>query len=68
MRARKSKIRIDKAHYERLKSRAEAVGYCSVDELIQHVLEREAGRFHGGAAPNDAGLARRRLRGLGYIS
>ena len=65
---RNRKIKIDKAHYQRLKKRAEAVGYSSVDELIHHVLEREADRFAGGVDPGDTELAKQRLRGLGYIS
>ena len=65
---RTTKIKIDKVHYERLKSRAEALGYSTVDELIDHVLEREAERFAGGVEPADTELTKRRLRGLGYIS
>ena len=61
-------VKIDKAHYQRLKSRAEAVGYSSVDELIHHVLEREAERFAGGIDPADTDKTKQRLRGLGYIS
>ena len=65
---RKTKIKIDKAHYQRLKSRAEAIGYSSVDELIHHVLEREAERFVGSVNPADIDKTKQRLRGLGYIS
>ena len=65
---RTTRIKIDKALYERLKSRVEVIGYSSVDELIHHVLEREVERFAGGADAADAEKTRQRLRGLGYIS
>ncbi len=58
------KIRIDRSLFDRLTALARRAGYASTEEMILHVLEREAGRLE--QAADDADLAQR-LRGLGYI-
>ena len=60
----KKAIKIDKQLHERLVEVAERRGYSSVEELIAHVLEREAA---GTDERSDEEQAERRLRGLGYI-
>ena len=59
-----SKIKIDKALYERLARAAERAGYSSVEEFIIHVLEREAARIEEAGTDEEV---ERQLRGLGYI-
>ena len=57
------KIKIDNALYDRLASVARAGGYSSANELIVHILEREADKFDG----DDDKEVEKQLRGLGYI-
>lgn len=58
------KIKIERALYERLKQIAAQAGYSSVEEFVQHVLERTAAELE--SAQSEA-AARERLKGLGYI-
>ncbi len=60
----KHTVKIDKALYEKLTEVARRAGYSSTDELIQHVLEREASGSESGA---DAQDTEKQLRGLGYV-
>jgi hypothetical protein len=60
------KVRIDRGLYARLAKRAAAAGYASVQELVTHVLEKEAARGEGEG--DDAEVIRRRLEGLGYLA
>ena len=60
----KRKIKIDKGLYERLAEAAQRAGYASTEELITHVLEREASSSDEGL---DQQEAEKQLRGLGYI-
>jgi hypothetical protein len=60
------KIKIDREMYERLRTCAQAAGYSSVDEFVLHVLEKEIDRVTKG--DSDAEAAKKRLKGLGYIS
>jgi hypothetical protein len=59
------KIKLDKDLLERVKKIAQAAGYASHEEFVQHVLEREIAQFEG--AKSDAEITEK-LRGLGYIS
>ena len=58
------KIKVSKDLYEQLENVAAEAGYSSVDEFIQHVLEREIKSLK---AQDDQDEAERQLRGLGYI-
>ena len=60
------KVKIDKDLYDKLKNCAEAGGYSSVDEFVQHILEREVEKLGGDDA--DMEETKKRLEGLGYIS
>lgn len=59
-----TKIKIDKALYERVKAVADAAGYSSADEFITNVLEKELAKLED--TETDEQL-QERLRGLGYI-
>lgn len=58
------KIKIERALYERLKQIAALAGYSSVEEFVQHVLEKTAADLE--TAQSEAQV-RERLKGLGYI-
>ena len=57
-------IRLDKDLYGRVKRCADAAGYSSPKEFIQHVLEKELATFEDG--DSDERLLEK-LKGLGYI-
>ncbi len=57
-------IKLDKDLYERIKRCADAAGYSSPKEFIQHVLEKELGKLEG--AESDEEIVKK-LQGLGYI-
>jgi metal-responsive CopG/Arc/MetJ family transcriptional regulator len=59
------KVKLDKALYAKLRDAAEHAGYSSAEELIRHVLEREADKLAGEA--QDRAEVEKQLRGLGYI-
>ena len=59
-----TKVKIDKALYERIKAVADKAGYSSADEFITNVLEKELAKLED--AETDEQLEER-LRGLGYI-
>jgi len=58
-----TRVKIDKALYNRLAAVARAGGYSSANELVVHILEREADKF----AADDDQEVEKQLRGLGYI-
>ncbi len=59
------KIKIKKELYERVKKFAELAGYSSVDEFVEHTLEKEIKALEGSDSPDDI---KKKLKGLGYIS
>ncbi len=59
-----TKIKLDRALYDRLTEIAKAGGYSSTDELVVHILEREAAKF---SEADDDKEVEKQLRGLGYI-
>ena len=58
------KIKVAKDLYDRLSSAAEAAGYASTEEFVQHVLERAVSDQQ---ELSDQEQAERQLRGLGYL-
>jgi hypothetical protein len=60
-----SKIKIKRDLYERVKIFAERAGYSSVEEFIEHTLEKEIAQVKGSDSEDET---RKKLRGLGYIS
>ncbi len=59
------KIKIDGHLYDRLKKVSDIAGYTSVDEFVQHLIEKELAAIEAGGG-SDADVEER-LRGLGYI-
>ncbi len=59
-----TKVKIEKALYDRVKAVADKAGYSSADEFITNVLEKELAKLED--AKTDEQLEER-LRGLGYI-
>jgi len=65
-----SKIKIDKDLYRRAAEVASAAGYSSVDEFVEHLIERalrETKSDGGDDEDGDRAAVEERLRGLGYI-
>jgi metal-responsive CopG/Arc/MetJ family transcriptional regulator len=59
-----TKVKIEKALYDRVKAVADKAGYSSADEFITNVLEKELAKLED--VKTDEQLEER-LRGLGYI-
>lgn len=59
------KIKLDKELYAKVKMYAEIAGYSSVDEFVQHALEKEIAQMEDADSEEEI---KKRLRGLGYIS
>ena len=57
-------IKLDKALFERVKRCADAAGYSSPQEFVEHVIERELAQIEDGASDEEI---TKRLQGLGYI-
>lgn len=57
-------IKLDKDLYNRVKRCADAAGYSSPKEFIQHVIEKELANIEGD--DSDEALLEK-LKGLGYI-
>lgn len=62
---KKTKIKIDKDLYLKIKKFAALAGYSSVDEFISHCLEKEIGRLEDADSEEEI---KKKLKGLGYIS
>ena len=60
------KLKINKELLERCKKCAEVAGYSSVEEFVEHIVEKEL-KVIEGAGTTDAAITES-LRGLGYIS
>ncbi|MCB1182348.1 hypothetical protein KDM41_02870 [bacterium] len=61
-----NKIKIDKDLLAKVERAARIAGYSSTEEFVQHVLEREIGKFEEGGDSEEE--IRKRMQGLGYIS
>jgi len=59
------KIKIDKNLYEKCVKYSKNAGYSSVEEFIQHILEREVSSLN---KEDDSKKIEEKLKGLGYIS
>jgi hypothetical protein len=58
-------IKLDKALVTRAKRYADLAGYSSVEEFIQHVLEKELAKLEGSDSEEEI---KKKLKGLGYLS
>ncbi len=60
-----NRIKLEKDLYEKAKEIAKAGGYSSVDEFVNHLVEKEVSKLDGAKEEEEI---KRRLQGLGYIS
>ena len=60
-----SRVKIDTMLLEKATRYARIAGYATVDEFINHVIEKEIAQIEG--ADSEEAI-RKRLKGLGYIS
>lgn len=59
------KIKIDKELYKKIKKYAEIAGYSSVEEFVNHALEKEIAKIEESESEEEI---KKKLKGLGYIS
>jgi ectoine hydroxylase-related dioxygenase (phytanoyl-CoA dioxygenase family) len=60
----KTAVKLNKSLYDRAKQHAEAAGYSSVEEFVEHVLEKELARLEESSSRADV---EQKLKGLGYL-
>jgi metal-responsive CopG/Arc/MetJ family transcriptional regulator len=60
----KTAIKIDKSLYKRAELAAAKAGYSSLEEFIEHAIEKELAHYEEGESKDDV---MRKLKGLGYI-
>jgi len=60
-----AKVKINKDLLEKAKTVAEERGYASVEEFINHLVEKEVTKLD---SANEQDEVKKRLQGLGYIS
>lgn len=60
-----SKVKIDKTVLEKASRYAQIAGYASVEEFINHIVEKEIAKFEDADSEEEI---KKRLKGLGYIS
>ena len=60
-----SKVTIDKALLAKATRYAEIAGYATVEEFVNHALEKEISQLEGADSEEEI---KKRLKGLGYIS
>ncbi|MCP4094599.1 MAG: hypothetical protein GY747_14275 [Planctomycetes bacterium] len=60
------KLKINKDLLERCKKCAEVAGYSSVEEFVEHIVEKELKSIESAGTSDEA--ITESLRGLGYIS
>ena len=58
-------MKIDRTLLEKATRYAADAGYASVEEFVEHAIEKEMARLAGGDSEE---AIRKRLKGLGYIS
>ena len=61
----RSKIKLDSDILKRVRKYSDIAGYASVEEFIEHALEKELAKLEDAGSEEEL---RQRLRGLGYIS
>lgn len=59
-----AKIKIESSLFDRAKKMADQAGYASVDEFVEHMIEKELAVLE--SADSDEAVTER-LKGLGYI-
>jgi Arc/MetJ-type ribon-helix-helix transcriptional regulator len=61
----KTTVKLNKALCERARNVVQAVGYSSLEEFIEHAMERDLSRLETADSKEDL---IRRMKGLGYLS
>jgi len=61
----KTKVKIEKELFEKVKTLSELSGYSSPEEFITHCLEKEIAKL--GESDSEEEI-KKKLKGLGYIS
>jgi hypothetical protein len=61
----KSSVKLNKALWDKVKRCADAGGYSSPQEFVEHVLEREVARILDDAESKEEIV--KKLKGLGYL-
>jgi hypothetical protein len=59
-----AKIKIDSALFTRAKNIVELAGYSSLEEFVNHIIEKEVAKYEQSDADEKTA---EQLRGLGYI-
>ncbi len=57
-------IKLDKALFARVRRCADAAGYSSPREFVEHVIEKELAQIEEGASDEEI---MKKLQGLGYL-
>ena len=57
-------VKLNKPLHAKIKKCADAGGYSSVEEFVEHVLEKELARVETSASDEEIA---RKLQGLGYL-
>jgi len=60
-----AKVKIEKELLRKAEKYAKVAGYSSVDEFVNHILEKELASFGEGDSEDEI---KKKLQGLGYIS
>ncbi|MGD1091087.1 MAG: ribbon-helix-helix protein, CopG family [Bryobacteraceae bacterium] len=60
----KTTVKLSKSICERARRAAEALGYSSREEFIEHAIEKELANFEAQESKDDV---MRKLKGLGYL-
>ena len=60
-----SKVKVDPVLLDKARRYSEIAGYSTVEEFINHALEKEIAQLEGADSEEEI---KKRLKGLGYIS
>ena len=60
-----AKVKITDELFEKVKKYSEIAGYSSVEEFVQHTLEKEVAQLDDAGDDEDA--VKKKLQGLGYL-
>jgi metal-responsive CopG/Arc/MetJ family transcriptional regulator len=60
-----AKVKISDELFEKVKRYSEIAGYSSIEEFVQHALEKEVAQLD--EAGDDEDAVKKKLQGLGYL-
>ena len=64
----KTTVKLSKSLCDRARRAADALGYSSREEFIEHAIEKELANFEAGESPNKPkDDVIKKLKGLGYL-